>query len=259
MAQRPPADIRSQHFHFPGFAEFQRFAQRNRDRIGLFAGGAARAPDPQHPRILPKHALFNFRHNPLFQGFVHRGITKKRSFLGQQLFQQRFVLDAGALDVPQQIGATRQMFFFDEIQQPGREKTFARRIEQNRRALFDQRANLIEFGLAEPYRRGWIWCHVRRTSMAAGFAAHESKTSPYRFAPTGAAGLISSTLSEDRPDLNCARASFSCSDSFTMLPTVEAVWRAPCVVWRVMPEMICIALATPSVPRPCCFEAREIS
>jgi len=44
-----------------------------------------------------------------------------------------------------------------------------------------------------------------------------------------------------------------------MLPTVEAVCRAPWVVWRVMPEIICIALATPSVPRTCCFEASEIS
>src|SRR3984957_4216038 len=69
--------------------------------------------------------------------------------------------------MPQQVGAAGQMFFFDEIQQPGREETLARGVEQNRGTLFDQRADLIEFGLAEPYRRDWIWCHVRRTSAAA--------------------------------------------------------------------------------------------
>ena len=58
---------------------------------------------------------------------------------------------------------------------------------------------------------------------------------------------------------NCDSASFNCSESFTICSTVRAVWRAPCEVWRVMLEMICMAFATPSVPRTCCFEASEIS
>ena len=58
---------------------------------------------------------------------------------------------------------------------------------------------------------------------------------------------------------NCESASFNCSDSFTICSTVRAVCRAPCDVCRVMLEMICIAFATPSVPRTCCFDASEIS
>ena len=59
--------------------------------------------------------------------------------------------------------------------------------------------------------------------------------------------------------LNCASASFSCSESFTIVSTVRAVCRVPCEVCRVMLEMICMAFATPSVPRTCCLEASEIS
>ena len=46
---------------------------------------------------------------------------------------------------------------------------------------------------------------------------------------------------------------------FPLELTAEADERAPWVVWCVMPEIICIAFATPSVPRTCCFEASEIS
>ena len=96
MAQRAPADVRSQNFDLPGLREFQRFTHRDRDRIRLLAGRAARAPDAQRPRSLPKLALLHFRQDFRLERFVNRRIAKKRRFLRQQPFEQGLVLDARA-------------------------------------------------------------------------------------------------------------------------------------------------------------------
>src|SRR5271155_2758832 len=47
-----------------------------------------------------------------------------------------------------------------------RKKSLARGIEQDRGAMLDQGANLIEFGLGEPRGRDWMRFHVRRSAPA---------------------------------------------------------------------------------------------
>src|SRR5208282_1513995 len=258
MTQCAPAHVRRKNFDFPGFREFQRFAERDRDRVRLFARRTARAPDAKRSRGLPKFSFLHLRENRLFERLVHARIAEKRSLLRQQPLEQRFVLDARSTHVAKQLAATRPALLIEVLAHTRRKEALSRRIEQDRGALLDQDADIVELGLCERRVRDWMLFHARHAST---LPSRRTWTPHYRCEPAGTGARASSTGSCDRPDCdrNCASASLSCSDSFTMFPTVEAVWRAPCVVWRVMPDMICIALAPPSVPRTCCFEASEIS
>ena len=152
MAQRAAADVRGKDFHVPGLGKFQRLAKRDGDRIRFLAGRAARAPDAQRARILPELALLQLRQDSFLESFVDCRIAEERRLLRQQAFEQRFVLDARAAHEPQQLGPARQAFFVHVLADASREESLARRIEQDRGALLDQRANLIELGFGEPAR-----------------------------------------------------------------------------------------------------------
>src|SRR5208282_3481716 len=90
MTQCAPAHVRRKNFDFPGFREFQRFAERDRDRVRLFARRTARAPDAKRSRGLPKFSFLHLRENRLFERLVHARIAEKRSLLRQQPLEQPF-------------------------------------------------------------------------------------------------------------------------------------------------------------------------
>ena len=179
VAQRAAADVRGKDFHVPGLGKFQRLAKRDGDRIRFLAGRAARAPNPQRARILPELPLLQLRQDSFLESRVDCRITEKRRLLRQQAFEQSFVLDARAAHEPQQIGPVRQAFFVHVLADASREESLARSIEQDRGALFDQRANLIKLGFGKMRGRNWMRFHGRRSAPAsccrlAEFAVNES-------------------------------------------------------------------------------------
>ena len=166
VPQRPPTDVCGQNFDLPGLREFQRLTHRDRDRVRLLAGRAARAPDAERPRILPELALLHVRQDFRLESLVNRRIAKKRCLLRQQRFEQGLVLDARAAHHRQQFAAAGQSFFLEELPDARRKKPLAGGIEKNRRAILDQRSDLIELWLGEPRGRDWMLFHVRRSAPA---------------------------------------------------------------------------------------------
>ena len=166
VAQRAAADIRGDNFDFPGFGEFQRVGDGDGNGVGLFACGAAGAPDAKRARTLPDFALLHFGQNFSLQRFVHRRIAEERRFLREQAFEQGFVLDARSANGPQKLGAIRQLFFHEVFADARGKETLARRIEQNGGPLLDQRADLVEMALDENGRRRWVRFHARHASGA---------------------------------------------------------------------------------------------
>src|SRR5258707_7187928 len=140
------------------------------------------------------------------------------------------------------------------------EETLARFVEANAGPLFNQHADLAQFVFAQAGRRPLAFAHCAHVLAPA---AGRSKRSPTYRRATAGTGRSDSCEALLLPCLLMARdwanASFNWSESLTSWLTVATVPRVPCEVWRVMLEIICIACATPSVPRTCCFEASEIS
>ena len=60
-----------------------------------------------------------------------------------------------------------EIFLFQVLADASREKAFTRSIEQDGRALFDERTDLVELRLGEFRGGGWMLFHVRHTSAPA--------------------------------------------------------------------------------------------
>src|SRR6185437_10859488 len=158
----------------------------------------------------------------------------------------------------------RQSLAFQVFAQSSGEEAGTRFVEENARPTLDEKPDLRQLVIAND--REILLFHrlpVGRTMRNTRATAPGSTSVYLLFAAAAANSRISADCGADAgaDELirNCDNASFSCSDNFTMFSTVRAVCLAPCEVWRVMLEMICMALATPSVPRTCCFDANEIS
>ncbi len=104
VTQGATADIRGENFDFPGFREFERLGDCDRDGIGFLAGGTACAPNTQRPGIFPKLSFLHFGEDAFLERFENGWVPEKGSLLGKEPLEQRFVFDTRAAHVRQQIG-----------------------------------------------------------------------------------------------------------------------------------------------------------
>ncbi len=131
------ADIGGQDFHFPRVREGKRIHDRHGDGIRFFACGAPGAPDAQSARIAPKLFDVQFRQDVFLESLENRGIAEEAGFLGEQLFQKRFISDIGFTRGAQEFSATGIAAFAQVFANPRREEPLARGVEMNACPLFD--------------------------------------------------------------------------------------------------------------------------
>src|SRR5258708_7797060 len=79
-----PAYIPCQHLDVPCVGELQRVGNGHGDAVGLFAGGAARAPYTQCPRVFPEFLHVQLGQAFFLQRLKNRRIAEERCLLRQQ-------------------------------------------------------------------------------------------------------------------------------------------------------------------------------
>src|SRR5260370_9379618 len=155
--QRFSADVGGQNVNVPGAGKLQRVANPHGDGIRFLTGGASRAPYSQAAWILPELFLVHLPQHLLFQYGKNGRMAQEISFLGQQVFQQLIVFQAGATNNMQQVRGMRHFSCAHVFVNPDWEVTLLGIVEKNSRTFCDERADFGKLMPGHGHIRGLVF------------------------------------------------------------------------------------------------------
>src|SRR5262249_28731087 len=145
------ADIGGENFDVPGVGKGNGVGYGDGDRIGLFAGGTARAPDAERAGGLPELFDVQFGQDAFFKTFKDTGIAEERSFLREQGFQQCLKLKIGFANGAKQVGAAGMALACHVLAHTSGEESLARFVEPDACAPLNKHADLAKYVFSQTH------------------------------------------------------------------------------------------------------------
>jgi len=217
----------------------QRIRDSDSDRIRLFARRTAGAPDSQRRGFFQNFFTCSSGRMRFSNASYTPGYRKNVS-PGEQPFEQRLIIRRRLPHRAQEFRAAFVTLCQHVLAHTRGKESLARLVERDSRAFMNKHADLAQLVLGQTDLVPRLWLIVIRLALPASAGVRNYRL-PQSACWDGTLGFHCCAGSCFEAARNCESASFSWSDNLTSWLTVATVPRVPCEVWRVMPEIICIA------------------